>query len=397
MKPALGFLAALATCAAAAQPVADVFILPRPDASLSSSSSSSSSTATTTPSLSRSLTRLLLLQRLAHPGKGPFAKDIPSGLDLEEVASALNSFGKTLPPLFGDDQPEEPRQLVLMLEGLTEKQIKDTAALLKVQPSFTISNPPSAGAHKKLATNDFYNAGVTNEHDCGIDDATNPFKEECWSGKSTVARYSVGKNSEILSDLVGRFSMLESLARKGEMETAILLLPAVSESSKSSSWSDKPQELRRRQFASAEQVITSFGGASSSSAAPTQNLVDGSVFRPRPGAVPACFSSLESCKAGTGSCSQQGQCVDRFASSKAENSEVCFSCHCMSTRAGENGTLTHWAGPTCAKKDISVPFWLFAGFALLLIGTLSLATSMLYSVGEERLPGVIGAGVSKSK
>lgn len=47
--------------------------------------------------------------------------------------------------------------------------------------------------------------------------------------------------------------------------------------------------------------------------------------------------------------------------------------------------------------DVSVPFWLFAGFTLLMIGVLSLSIGLLFSVGEEKMPGVLGAGVSRSK
>ncbi|KAK5992640.1 putative endoplasmic reticulum membrane [Cladobotryum mycophilum] len=386
MKLSLGLLAALASCAAAAQPTADVFILPAHD----------SSSSTTTPSLPRSLTRLLLLQRLAPIGRGPSIKDMPNGIESEKVVSALNQFGKTIPPLFADDEPEEARQLILMLEGMTAQQIQDTAKSLKVQPSFTILDPPSAGAHDKLVRFDFYNAGITNEHKCAMDQVTNPFEEECWSGKSTVAKYNVKRNPEVLTDLIHRFPKLASLAKAGEMETTVLLLPAVSESSGPKHWSDRPLELRRRQADEAEQVITSFG-KTISHAMPTSNIPDDNVFQAPSGPIPACFKSLDSCVSATGNCSHQGQCLDKFASPSAKSAEVCFSCHCLSTRHDENGPLTHWAGPTCAKKDISVPFWLFAGFTLLMIGTLSLATSMLYSVGEEKLPGVIGAGVSKSK
>lgn len=61
------------------------------------------------------------------------------------------------------------------------------------------------------------------------------------------------------------------------------------------------------------------------------------------------------------------------------------------------GSITHWAGGACSKQDISVQFWLFAGFTISLLTILYLAIGMLFSVGEEKLPGVIGAGVSRSK
>jgi 1,4-dihydroxy-2-naphthoate octaprenyltransferase len=46
---------------------------------------------------------------------------------------------------------------------------------------------------------------------------------------------------------------------------------------------------------------------------------------------------------------------------------------------------------------VSVPFWLFFGFTVIMVGILSMSIGLLYSIGEEKLPGVIGAGVSRSK
>jgi hypothetical protein len=193
-----------------------------------------------------------------------------------------------------------------------------------------------------------------------------------------------------LGDVIHSFSRLDSLAKIGEMQTTLLLLPAVNEKSGSKKGSGQQEELRRRQ---AERVLNSFHKAAH--AEPTTPAPN-NLLRAPSKAIPACFDSLDSCVSGTGNCSHQGQCLNKYGSADAGGS-ACFACHCLSTRTGEDGALTHWAGPTCAKKDISVPFWLFAGFTLLMLGTLSLAVTMLYNVGDEKLPGVIGAGVSKSK
>ena len=55
---------------------------------------------------------------------------------------------------------------------------------------------------------------------------------------------------------------------------------------------------------------------------------------------------------------------------------------------------TYWGGPACQKKDVSVPFWLFVGSGVLLAFLISSGIGMLYSMGSEELPSVIGAGVS---
>ena len=57
-------------------------------------------------------------------------------------------------------------------------------------------------------------------------------------------------------------------------------------------------------------------------------------------------------------------------------------------------TLQSWGGSACHKKDVSGPFWLIAIFSIVMAGLVSWAIALMYSIGEEKLPGVIGAGVS---
>lgn len=172
-----------------------------------------------------------------------------------------------------------------------------------------------------------------------------------------------------------------------------MLLPVSAEAKQ---WSDKTQELRRRQ-SPAEQVISA-SDKPSESEAPTSPTDEGTVFYvSTKSSIPACFGSEESCSTSTGNCSGRGSCVNKYAKADgSEGKETCYVCRCLST-ASDSGSLTHWAGPTCAKKDVSVPFWLFAGFTLVMVGVLSLSIGMLFNVGEEKLPGVIGAGVSRNK
>lgn len=179
------------------------------------------------------------------------------------------------------------------------------------------------------------------------------------------------------------------------METTLVLLPASGEAKQ---WSDKAQELRRRQSPS-EQVISAYTKPTESEA-PSSPSDEGTVFyaSTKPSSVPACFKSEESCNTGTNNCSEHGNCVNKYAKADgSEGKEVCYVCHCLSTVDDKTGSLTHWAGPTCAKQDISVSFWLFAGFTLLMVLVLSMSIGMLFNVGEQKLPGVIGAGVSRTK
>jgi len=386
MKLNIGLAAALAGCVAAAKQSADVFILP----AVADASSS-------TPSLTPSIARLLLLQRLAPAGEGPSVNDIPEDA-LEDAVLAMNEFGTKPVSIFDKASAGSPSQLVLMLEGLSDEQMKDMAEALESKPAFTIADPPSSSAHEKLVKNDFYNVGVTREHKCSIVEVSNPFEERCWSGQSTVAKYNVQRQPEALSDLTNQASSLAKLAASGEMETTILLFPASSQNSKANKWSDKSQELRRRQ---AEQVISALDEEQPVESNPPTSPVasdDDQIFYISSKKAPACFESEDSCKSGTNECSSRGKCVDKYAKPDgSKGKKSCFVCSCLSTENKDTGSVTHWAGPTCAKQDVSTPFWLFAGFTLVMVGILSLSIGMLFSVGEEKLPGVIGAGVSRSK
>lgn len=183
MKLTAGLLAALAGCAAAAAPpAAEVFLVPTREASSSK-----------TPSMSRSLARLVLLQRLAPTGQGPSVHDIPTNTDVDAAVSAMNTFGKPPPALFANGASEPPSQLVMMLEGMTEEQIQSVGRQFKTKPAFTIADPPSSNAHDELIRIDFSRAGVSNDNRCSVQQVVNPL-EECWGGKqAAVAKFDVKK------------------------------------------------------------------------------------------------------------------------------------------------------------------------------------------------------------
>ncbi|KIW97617.1 uncharacterized protein Z519_01201 [Cladophialophora bantiana CBS 173.52] len=109
-----------------------------------------------------------------------------------------------------------------------------------------------------------------------------------------------------------------------------------------------------------------------------------------PSVIPACFASLSACENTTNSCSGHGSCY------KAHSN--CYKCRCGSTlvRVNEDGTkkTVKWGGNACQKKDVSVPFVLFASFGVVMAALIAGAIGMLYSMGAEELPSVIGAGVA---
>lgn len=173
------------------------------------------------------------------------------------------------------------------------------------------------------------------------------------------------------------------------METAIVFLDKDSSSNNN-------DELRRRQLQFQKETkmedtttfIESTHGSSNNKA----------FAGSRPAPAPSCFTSKSSCENATDSCSGHGVCVDRWAKDTTDNS--CFFCHCGTTVTTDGKGKRHWynwGGDMCQKRDVSTPFWLFAGVTITLVATIAFSIGLLFSVGEEKLPGVIGAGVSRSK
>lgn len=112
--------------------------------------------------------------------------------------------------------------------------------------------------------------------------------------------------------------------------------------------------------------------------------------------APVCHASNSSCSDATNNCSGHGQCYLKSSSGDAQ----CFACRCQATvRTKSDGTKQkiYWGGPACQKEDISSPFFLIAGVTVLVIVLASSAVGMLFSMGQEELPSVIGAGVGGSK
>ncbi len=205
------------------------------------------------------------------------------------------------------------------------------------------------------------------------------------------------------------------------METVILVLAPPSPSPSRADNNNDDDELRRREFAQ-EQVLTDHDisrpsstpvkAAGSDKVAGTTPASPFSASRYGSAAVPACFTSYDACMSGTSNCSGHGDCVAKWGGSSSSSStrddrkerredgspSSCYACRCLHTTekdARGRESLYRWGGGACQKIDISTPFWLFAAVTLALVGTVAFAIGLLFSVGEEKLPGVIGAGVSR--
>lgn len=116
--------------------------------------------------------------------------------------------------------------------------------------------------------------------------------------------------------------------------------------------------------------------------------------------APVCHASNSSCAEATDNCSGHGYCYLKYGTGDEGSTGNCYACRCQQTVVRkDDGTIQkfQWGGPACQKKDISSPFFLIAGVSVLIIIMVSSAIGMLFSMGREELPSVIGAGVSGSK
>lgn len=129
----------------------------------------------------------------------------------------------------------------------------------------------------------------------------------------------------------------------------------------------------------------------------TEEIVIQQSEAPKPvrGIIPFCYSSASACETATHNCSGHGECTKKY--SDPSRSETCFSCSCSVSREdreGGNVKTIQWAGPACQKKDVSMPFWLLGSTTVGIVSAVAAAIGMLYTMGSQDLPSVIGAGVS---
>ncbi|KAI1259951.1 hypothetical protein F5Y18DRAFT_283342 [Xylariaceae sp. FL1019] len=336
---------------------------------ITQSALSSSASSPNPPSIPDSLAEAILLQRLSSPDRPSTLGHLPDDLDVEDAISYISQFGLPSQPLFQESLSAEPRQLIVAFSGIKSSHYKQlTAAIPSVPVAFTA--PGLNSVHAKQTTK------------CQFAQSIDPRETECWSGKTQYLNYDVSKNSRVVNDLTTNLATLESFAKTGEMETIILFL-------------GPSGPLRKRQ--QQEKVMTEAAHPTFVESTHDTTPVYSGLKKGKHTPVPACFKDKDECMNATGNCSGHGWCTDKWYES--ENS--CFSCSCkMTFDENEDGgrvAVHRWGGQTCQKRDVSTPFWLFAGVTITLVLTIAFSIGLLFSVGEEKLPGVIGAGVSRSK
>ncbi|KAI9890839.1 MAG: hypothetical protein M1814_003623 [Vezdaea aestivalis] len=149
------------------------------------------------------------------------------------------------------------------------------------------------------------------------------------------------------------------------------------------------------EFSDSEPALKS---SSSISAEPTR-IPYGNVTLEKGKLLPICHSKRGAAIKATKNCTGRGEVYLKYKSKNDGDKapEECWACRCHSTyQLTESGSkqTTYWSGTACQKQDISSPFFLIAGFSILLVGLVGWGIGMLFSIGQETLPGVIGAGVA---
>lgn len=203
---------------------------------------------------------------------------------------------------------------------------------------------------------------------------------------------------------------LTRFAKQDAMNVLVVLMPESSRSSKSSlnaygSYempSQKSIGRREAEEPMTDRPTVSSSPTFSSKQFQSSNSSDNSTFEPITGIPPLCHPSLKSCVDKTNNCSGHGKCYKKRGGKPA-----CFTCGCTAQnetflhgdsdhpRTGHR--ITYWGGAACQKKDVSGPFWLITIFSIVAVGLVAWSIGLLFSIGEEKLPGVIGAGVSSNR
>ncbi|CAK7231028.1 hypothetical protein SCUCBS95973_007773 [Sporothrix curviconia] len=429
----LAVAASLASSTAAAAASAPVYLIRSASSSSTTASSSPSGDATSaSPDLPRQIVRQILLARLDADYYSSFFDTLPRDFDPDTALDLIQRFGdKTTPTLFSDKPVSQLRKLLVVVQGAKPEHVAAVEAALPstvAKPAFSVADPPSKAANTRLFLDELAGEGITTNVDSAIADATAP---ESWESDVFVGLYDVKKDTKTVDSLLVALPQIVALVESGILDASILLLP---ESSRFAQWKDwesnkglKPAdakilppkakahalpnaELRARE-ADSEFVMTEDNSApviaKEDSSPALGSGSDINTFAGSP--IPGCFQSFNSCIAATNNCSEHGTCIDKYAANnggiagtKQEAAASCFVCHCYRTlnrpETDKGGlSTTQWAGNMCQKKDVSIPFWLITGFTVAIVGAVSFSIGLLFSVGEEKLPGVIGAGVSRTK
>ncbi|EAT88107.2 hypothetical protein SNOG_04347 [Parastagonospora nodorum SN15] len=330
------------------------------------------------PAVSPETARLIIAQRL---GLSRFHSI--EHADAEAIRH-INAYGGRQQKLFGGDDADQSKAHLLMW---IEDELLEDASGMEMEHLFPAMLPAS---HK-------------DKHLQTINEYLKVFR--------------VDKSDNYTPSELAHFrrGMLENLSKPG-MVVTVVTLPASSKQTKRTAnpWGTYAVPLANGARRENPEAFMSLGSEPSSSPVPpVSDLEDFPVIAsqasnytgPVRGILPSCFNSKSACEKRTHGCSGHGECKllhKGKGSGKDRQTLDCYGCACVETveHEGEDKGMeskrkvTYWGGPACQKKDISVQFWLFVLVGVTLAFLVSSAIGMLYSMGSEELPSVIGAGVS---
>ncbi|KAI4661746.1 uncharacterized protein J4E78_004535 [Alternaria triticimaculans] len=369
------------------------------------------------PTVSPETARLVIAQRLGlsrfHSVEHPDA----------ETIRHINTYGGRHQKLFGADDAEQSKAHLLMwVEGAEQ----DEATVIINDGSdrthdFAISSAPSIEDNERLvmdfiaqakslpALSDPQQRTYTSNFD--IESALPPNeKSDAYNGYLNI--WTTGTKDDLSTEQIAQ--VLSSVNKKAEetgFSTTVVMMPrsAKSKSKRAAQpWGayDVPSKEARRQ--NPEAILSSQPVPAVSKVPDLEDfpvvIAAENKKGPVRGILPSCFKSMSACETQTHNCSSHGECKllhKGRGSGPGQETVDCYGCACAATVEHKDGKgmegqrkVTYWGGPACQKKDISVEFWLFVGAGVTLAFLISAGIGMLYSMGAEELPSVIGAGVS---
>ncbi|KAJ5663752.1 hypothetical protein N7507_004483 [Penicillium longicatenatum] len=340
---------------------------------------------------------------------------------MEAEADRLDQFVDTQLPLFGSNH-EVPSKSLLILEGFDEgvdRSLRKNQLpnLFVPGASFDLVDEPftslvqggSKGSHCMYHGGDGKTKSPRTAKDCLSKDPVlslghNLFNHdlldlinsvETWASndlKTTASRLSFKVTSSVnvldIKPLESVFQHLTKLSSADNWDVTVVLLASSAHDSEA-----RKNIVQRGENSWAEP----FSSASEAQNDPQMSSRDLSLHS---NLAPVCHASNSSCSEATNNCSGHGYCYLKYTSGGEATTSNCYACRCQQTVVRKkDGTIqkVQWGGPACQKKDISSPFFLIAGVSVFAIIMVSSVVGMLFSMGQQELPSVIGAGVGGSK
>ncbi|KAB8611426.1 hypothetical protein FH972_025931 [Carpinus fangiana] len=365
------------------------------------------------PSFSASTARLIFARRLGLSQFHSLTQEDAHG----EAIPALNVYGGVSDGLFGSKSAAPSRSLVFV-EGYEDHNEILPEELIKNTMRFSIDAVPTPQENAKLIQD------LQDQHTVlRAQQTQSSFSSSELVEIETLAKGHAGPNEEVKSHLK---QLLDSDARPiivlmDPIPTGIFSKRTVS------NWGKYKTVMRRQsEFSSGRPDITpempvdpvevevapedeeTLTSETSDRPSPDYDWVDvqqddddhdgedrRNTTAPR-GILPQCYTSESSCRKTTNDCSGHGSCKSKYRYVEGPKTVECFACRCDASSQGEGSakSITYWSGPACQKRDVSTPFWLLSGITIGLVLVISWGIGLLYAMGQEELPSVIGAGVA---